>query len=226
MTENAIAIDGPAASGKSTVAHAVAAGLDRLYVDSGALYRGVTWYLLEAGTAVDDAAAVAAGVADITADFFIADGAVRFRMADRALTDDELRAERINRAVSPVSAVPAVRERVTDWLREMPRLGPLVMEGRDIGTKVFPDARWKFYLDASPEERARRRHREQQGVERLSVEAVNRSLTRRDRIDSGRAVAPLRVAEDAVVIDTTGIDADGVAALIMAHVTGEGAAHG
>lgn len=225
MTENAIAIDGPAASGKSTVARAVAAGLDRLYVDSGALYRGVTWCLLETATAVDDAAAVAAGVADITADFFIADGAVRFRMAGRALAD-ELRAERINRAVSPVSAVPAVRERVTDWLRELPRLGPLVMEGRDIGTKVFPDARWKFYLDASPEERARRRHREQQGVERLSVESVKRSLTRRDRIDSGRAVAPLREAEDAVVIDTTGIDADGVAALIMAHVTGEGAAHG
>jgi len=225
MTTDVIAIDGPAASGKSTVARAVAAGLERLYVDSGALYRGITWCLLEAGVAAADAGAVGAAAGDVTADFCVADGAVQFRMNGRALAE-ELRAERINRAVSPVSAVPAVRERVTGWLRELCRLGPLVMEGRDIGTQVFPDARWKFYLDASPEERARRRHLDQQAAERLTVEAVNRSLARRDRIDSGRAVAPLRVADDAITIDTTGIDANGVADRIMARVTGQAAVRG
>ncbi len=220
MTAQVIAIDGPAASGKSTVARACARALSWLYVDSGALYRGMTWSLLEQGIEAGDTAAVRTGLPAVEASFFVADGAVRFRMNGRLLVD-ELREERINRAVSPVSAVPEVRVRIVEWLRSMCAFGNLVMEGRDIGTKVFPHTPWKFYLDASPEERARRRHVElQQQADGMTVDAVNRSLKRRDKIDSGRAVDPLRVADDATVIDSTGLGIAAVVALIIDQVEG------
>lgn len=222
MTAHVIAIDGPAASGKSTVARACARELGWLYVDSGALYRGMTWSLLEQGIDASDAACVRAALPAVEASFYVEDGAVRFRMNGRLLVD-ELREERINRAVSPVSAVPDVRVRIVEWLRSLCAFGNLVMEGRDIGTKVFPDTPWKFYLDASPEERARRRHVElQQQTGGMTVETVNRSLKRRDKIDSSRAVDPLRVAADAVVIDSTGLGIEAVAAIIMGRVRAGG----
>jgi cytidylate kinase len=217
MKNRVIAIDGPSASGKSTVAKKVAAELGRLYVDSGSLYRAVTWKALKEGIDTKDSESVAALVKTLTPEFSVKDGAICFLLDGIAL-DHELRTENINRNVSPVAAEPTVRAHVTQWLRDMPELGDLVMEGRDIGTAVFTDSKFKFYLDASPEERARRRHAEMEEVEAMSVKDVRRSLNRRDEIDSRRMTAPLYVADDADVIDSTGMDADAVAAYITKKV--------
>jgi len=215
MMAKVIAIDGPAASGKSTVAKQVAVQRAWLYVDSGALYRAMTFGVLERVGVDADAVAIATAAEAIEAEFFIADGRVTFRM-DGATPGEALRTERINQQVSLVAAVPEVRAKVTAWLRGMRELGDLVVEGRDIGTAVFPDAAWKFYLDASAEERARRRHREMAGdAASGGVAAVEASLVRRDRIDSGRKVAPLRSADGAHHIDSTGLGIEDVVALVM-----------
>lgn len=218
MKADIIAIDGPSASGKSTVARGVAEALKRLYVDSGALYRAVAWKALRDDVDVRESAAVAALVQAAQPAFFVDAGAVRFRL-DGVVLDRELRTEVINRRVSSVAATPAVREQVTQWLRDMLSLGSLVMEGRDIGTAVFPDARHKFYLDASPVERARRRHAEMAPVESaLSVDDVRDSLSQRDSLDSQRKTAPLKVADDAIIIDSTSLSAEAVVVRVLAHV--------
>ncbi|MFU8780734.1 MAG: (d)CMP kinase [Kiritimatiellia bacterium] len=213
--DDVIAIDGPSASGKSTVARKVAAALSWLYVDSGALYRAVAWQTLQAGIDPADQDAVAVHVGTIDARFFVEEGAVLFEMAGER-PGEALRRETVNQAVSPVAANAVVRERVTAWLRGMRSLGKLVMEGRDIGSVVFPAAAFKFYLDASPEERARRRHAESQ--DNLTVDAVGASLQRRDQIDSRRMTAPLTVAQDAQTIDSTGLGIDDVVAAILNRV--------
>lgn len=220
MTHEIIAIDGPSASGKSTVARHVAGALGRLYVDSGALYRAVAWKALKDDVDAHDGAAVAQLVDVTQPEFFVKDGAVCFRL-DGVELDRELRDETINRNVSPVAAEPTVRTHVTQWLRDMMELGDLVMEGRDIGTVVFPDASYKFYLDASPEERARRRHAEMEAAEaEMSVGDVHASLSRRDQIDSRRMTAPLAVADDAVVVDSTAMGIDDVVQSIVDRVIG------
>jgi len=213
--DQVIAIDGPSASGKSTVARKVAAALGWLYVDSGALYRAVAWQMLQQGVDPGAVDAVAARVADLEAHFLVEDGAVVFEMGGER-PGEALRREAVNLAVSPVAANAVVREQVTAWLREMLALGPLVMEGRDIGSVVFPTAAFKFYLDASPAERARRRHAETD--ENLSVDDVGASLQRRDLIDSRRMTAPLTVAQDAEIVDSTGLTIDAVVDRILARV--------
>jgi CMP/dCMP kinase len=218
MNNEVVAIDGPSASGKSTVARRVAGALEWLYVDSGALYRAVAWKALKDGVDTQDSDALEALAAATRPEFFVCEGAVRFRL-DGVMLDRELRAEEINRNVSPVAANPTVRGHVTQWLHDMLALGNLVMEGRDIGTAVFPAARFKFYLDASPEERARRRHAEMAGVEEdMSVGDVHASLNRRDTIDSRRMTAPLAVAEDATIVDSTKMDITEVAKFIVERV--------
>jgi cytidylate kinase len=217
-----IAIDGPSASGKSTVARKVAGALGRLYVDSGALYRAVAWKALKDGIDPQNGDAVAQLVARINPEFFERDQAVCFRL-DGVVLDQELREEVINRSVSPVAAEPTVRKTVTQWLRDMLSVGNLVMEGRDIGTAVFPDAAYKFYLDASPDERARRRHAEMADAEaEMSVGDVHESLSRRDSIDSRRMTAPLKVADDAVIVDSTQMDITQVVASIVERVNAAG----
>jgi cytidylate kinase len=217
MPNRVIAVDGPAASGKSTVARKLAARFGYRYVDSGALYRGIAWKTLEKGDDASKPAEVLATLAAMKVEFFEADGAVRYRI-DGYEPRAEIRTERVNAAVSSVAAMPEVRTFVTRQLRDMIRFGDLVMEGRDIGTVVFPAADRKFYLDASPEERARRRHAELHPAgEARDVSGVMTSLQSRDRKDSGRAAAPLRVADDAIVIDTTGLTIDQVVAKIAAN---------
>jgi len=147
-------------------------------------------------------------------------GAVRFTIGGRD-PGLELRGQDVTDAVSPVSAVPEIRARIVALLRGMARFGALVIEGRDIGTVVFPEAPHKFYLDASPEERARRRHREVAGVA-AGVSDVAQSLQRRDQLDSSRAAAPLRIAPGAVVIDSTALGIDQVVALILERVRASG----
>jgi cytidylate kinase len=215
MSSDIIAIDGPSASGKSTVARRVAARLGRLYVDSGALYRGITWRVLEEGRDPAQAEQVLDSLRSMPIEFFVAEGAVRFLIGGYEPVA-EIRSERVNERVSLVAAVCEVRAQATTWLRTMAAQGPLVMEGRDIGTVVFPDARFKFYLDASPAERARRRHAEQEGTD---VGRVMASLQTRDRRDSGRQTAPLRVAGDACTVDTTGLSIDEVVDRIVAIVS-------
>jgi len=219
MKNVVVAIDGPSASGKSTVAKKVAGELGWLYVDSGALYRAVTWKALKEGVDTKDNESVAALVKTLAPEFLVKDGVVCFLLDGIAL-DGELRTEEINRNVSPVAAEPMARAYVTQWLRDMVKLGDLVMEGRDIGTTVFPGSKFKFYLDASPEERARRRHAETNPIEAMSVKDVHESLSRRDKIDSRRMTAPLCVADDANVIDSTSMDIGEVADYVIECVRG------
>lgn len=214
-----ISIDGPSASGKSTVARKVAAKLGWIYVDSGALYRAVAWKAHRDAVDVKDVAAVEGLARDLTMEFNITDGAVSYTI-DGVDPGDEIRLKSVNDIVSNVAAVPLVRELVVGWLRGMTELGKLVMEGRDIGTAVFPDACWKFYLNASSEERARRRHveMEEKGIGE-DLNAVAKSLQNRDEIDSTRKIDPLCIPEGAEVIDSTGMEADDVAEMIAANIT-------
>ena len=214
-----IAIDGPSGAGKSTVARAIGRRLGFLHVDSGALYRIVTWQALLQGIDPHDPAAVAAFAGTLEVEMRATAGTVRFAV-EGTEPGDAIRTAEINAAVSPVSKVPEVRARVTAWLRSLRRLGDLVVEGRDIGSVVFPDSPARFYLDAAPEERARRRHIEEQakGLARQDQKAVMASLLNRDRIDSSRAVAPLRVADGAQIIDSTRMTVDEVVATVIRHL--------
>ncbi len=212
-----ICVDGPAASGKSTVSKAVAEKIGYLYVDSGALYRIVTWLALKAGvdTASPEKMAEFANVVKI--DFVVRDGRVVYEV-DGEEPGDRIRTPEINSHVSPVSAVPAVRTLITAWLRDLRKLGNLIVEGRDIGSVVYPDSPHRFYLDADPEERARRRLEEdvRKGfADANSQDKVKASLLNRDKIDSTRKTAPLMVPVGSTRIDTTAMNIDEVVATII-----------
>lgn len=210
-----VAIDGPSASGKSTLAKGLAAHLGFLHVDSGAFYRAVTWRALQENVDVHDEASLTELADGIEIEPSIRGGQV-MPCVDGREPGEAVRSASVNRNVSPVAACPAVRRRVTACLRSLRQLGPLVMEGRDIGTAVFPDADCKFYLQSDPRERARRRHRQfPQGNEGGSVEEVAQSLGTRDRIDSGRTAAPLRCAEDACRVDNTNLDVGETLAFVL-----------
>lgn len=213
-----IAIDGPSASGKSTVARQVAGRLGFLYADSGAVYRGITWAALRRGVSTQDEAAVLRMLGGLKLKANVEGGAVVVRY-DGADPGREIRGPEVTANVSFVSAMPAVRERVTQFLRGMARFGSLAMEGRDIGSVVFPDTPYKFYLDAAAEERARRRHAESagQGVATGVSEEAQR-LKRRDAIDSSRQAAPLCVAPGAAIVDSTAMGVEEVVAFIIDRV--------
>jgi CMP/dCMP kinase len=198
-----IAIDGPAGSGKSTVARRLAARLELPYLDTGAMYRAVAFAALRRGVDPNEPEAVAKVALD--AEISVEEGVVVVDGVDATI---EIRGPEVTRAVSAVAANPAVREelrrRQQEWAA---RHGGGVVEGRDIGTVVFPDAVLKAYLTAAPDVRAARRHKE---VTDLDYETVAADMARRDAIDSERAVNPLRPAEDAVEIDTSERDVDDI----------------
>jgi cytidylate kinase len=194
-----VAIDGPAGSGKSTVARAVAERARLRHLDTGATYRALTLALLRRGVPPDDPEAVAAAAKSVDLSLELAPGRtgqVRV-LLDGTVTGPELRRAAVNRAVSAVSAVPAVREQLVALQRTVIGLGGIVAEGRDVGTVVWPQAQVKVFLTADAAERARRRGGG--GTEGESAEAV----ARRDRLDSGRAASPTRAAPDALVVDST-----------------------
>jgi CMP/dCMP kinase len=201
-----IAIDGPSGAGKGTVARAVAAELGYRHVDSGAMYRAVGWKALREGVPLDDDQAVAAlarrSPIEVTDEAVTIDG----RDVTRAIRTPE-----IDRAAAAVARLPGVRAELVDRQRRLGTNGGIVMEGRDIGTVVFPNADVKVYLDASPEERARRRANDpaHTGVP-AAVSEVATLLTARDQIDRTRTASPLYAAPDAIVVDTTGKPVDEV----------------
>lgn len=210
-----IAIDGPSASGKSTVSRGLAAKIGALYVDSGSLYRGMTWKVLEAGVDPQDEAGVLQVLEQAEWTFRVEDQAVRFAI-DGVDPGEAIRGEAVRENVSYVARVPAVREMIVDRIRSMQSMGDLVVEGRDIGSVVFPHTPHKYYLDADPVERARRRNAEIEAVETgSSVEQVMDSLRKRDHLDSTRKTAPLQVSEGSKVIDSTHLNLEEVVATVL-----------
>lgn len=208
-----IALDGPAGVGKSSVARALARALDFFFLDTGAMYRAVTLVALERGVAPGDGAACGALARELRLGF---DGQGRILIDGRA-GEPAIRGSDVTAHVSEVSAHGPVREAIVAEQRALAaRSRGVVAEGRDTTTVVFPDATFKFYLDASPAERARRRARQERALERVAE--IQADLERRDRHDSSRAHSPLRAAEDAIRIETDGLDQDAVVARILAHV--------
>lgn len=208
-----IAIDGPAASGKSTVAKALARRLGVRHLDTGAMYRAVAWLALEEGIPLDDAEGLALLAREHPVTFDYAEGApiaTAVHVAGRDVTA-EIRSPETDAAVSPVAAVPAVRAALVARQRALADAHDTVVEGRDIGTVVFPHADVKVFLTASAEERARRRQGDlaAQGHEVGQAE-VQARLARRDHIDSTREASPLEAAPDAKLLDTTGLSVEQV----------------
>jgi cytidylate kinase len=206
-----IAIDGPSGAGKGTVARAVASKLGYKHVDSGAMYRAVGWKALQEGIPLDDEASVAEMAA--RSRLTVTDAAVTIDGAD---VTKAIRTPQIDRAATAVARLPRVRAVLVERQRASGTDGGIVMEGRDIGTVVFPRADLKIYLDASPDERARRRaHDPAHSGGPIVVAEVERSLTARDESDRTRAVSPLYAADDAVIVDTTGRSIDEVVADVL-----------
>lgn len=210
--EQVVAIDGPSGSGKSTIARGVAEALGLEMLDTGAMYRAVAYGVLLSGVDSNDAAAVTT-VAENAA-IVVQNGVTTFGGAD---ISTEIRGPAVTQLVSQISAVPEVRQalvaRQRAWV-EQHHGG--VVEGRDIGSVVFPQARVKVYLTASDEERARRRQQDEAAAQRaVSVEDVQSSMAQRDAADSNRAVSPLRTAEGATIVDTTGRPPDDIVAEIV-----------
>jgi CMP/dCMP kinase len=215
-----IAIDGPAASGKSTVAEHLAKGLGYLFFDTGVMYRAVTYAALERLGEVSNEAAVTRLAEEVCIDVnpaSVADGRKADVLVDQKDVTWEIRSARVEASVSQVSAYAGVRKELTKQQRRIGLRGSVVMVGRDIGTVVLPEADLKIYLDASAEVRAQRRTDElRQRGENPDYQEILAAMKRRDQIDSNRAVAPLRAAEDAVVVNTDGLDVDKVLEKIMA----------
>jgi cytidylate kinase len=202
-----IAIDGTVASGKSTIGGLLAERLGYTYLDTGAMYRAVTWVALEQGIDITDEEAITALAGSIVINITrptVDDGRQYTVYANGQDVTWQIRRPEVDTNVSPVSAYPGVRQALTEQQRRIGRRGHIVMMGRDIGTVVLPDADLKIYLDATVEERAHRRHQEilERGEE-ADYEKVLASMRRRDKIDSERKAAPLRPADDAIIIDTT-----------------------
>ncbi len=204
-TSPIVAIDGPVGAGKTTTARKAAEKLGFLYVDTGAMYRAVTLAVLERGADPADEEGVARIAGDVKVEI-AASGDGQRTFLDGRDVSGRIRDLDVTRAVSAVSAQRAVRERMWEMQRAAGADGGIVMEGRDIGTVVFPDAEFKIYLDASVEERTRRRHEEltKKGVA-ISFEELRRDIAERDEANMNRSLAPLKKAPGAIVLDTTGM---------------------
>ena len=206
-----VAIDGPAASGKSSVARALARQIGFDYVNSGAMYRAVTWHVLEKGVPPGDAVAIAR-LMEATAIDCIRDGQGSRILIDGIDPTAHLCDDRVNDEVSLVSSVPRLREILVEKMRGYAHNRDVVMEGRDIGSVVFPDTPYKFYLDASPEVRLRRRQ----------AQGLRDQIAARDRADSSRRASPLIIAEDAHVIDSSNLTIEGVVGEIIGRLKMKG----
>lgn len=205
-----IAIDGPAGAGKSTIAKGLAARLGYIYIDTGAMYRAIAWLALQKGIAIDDEAGLTDLAAGAEIDMRIENGENIILLNGRDISS-EIRLPEVSAAASPVSAVAGVREHLVEQQRRLATRGNVVLDGRDIGTVVLPDADCKIFLTASLDERTDRRWREFQakGLD-ITPEQVRSDIAERDYRDSHRANSPLRQAEDAVLLDSTGMSIEDV----------------
>lgn len=206
-----IAIDGPAASGKSSVARQLARRLRIVYVNSGAMYRAVTWFILDRGIDVRDPDRIAAAIEQARIECDLHDDSSRL-FIDGTDPETHLRDVRVNEGVSLVSSVPRVREILVEKMRSYARQSDVVMEGRDIGSVVFPETPYKFYIDASPEIRSQRRAAQGQADQ----------IAARDRADSSRTASPLTVAPDAHVIDSSDLTIEAVVDRIIEQLQAKG----
>jgi cytidylate kinase len=213
-----IAIDGPSGAGKSTIAGMLASRLGYLQIDTGAMYRAVAYLMKNASVDLADDAVVENFCSNVDIRFATLDGVKRV-LANGLDVTGLIRTPEISSLTSRVSALKPVREALLVSQREMGRIGGVVLEGRDIGTVVFPDADLKFFLFASPEERGRRRYEElcAKGESVTLQETVN-EVIKRDEQDSQRDIAPLRQADDAIPVDSTGLDIDAVLGLMETFV--------
>ena len=208
-----IAVDGFSSSGKSTMARRLAAAVGYRYIDSGAMYRAVTLYALDNGM-IDpegrpDTAAIIAALPEIHIDFAVQPGDSQHTMLNGTDVETEIRRLRVSNAVSPVAAIPEVRNALVAMQKQMGESRGIVMDGRDIGTVVFPDAELKIFVDASAETRARRRFKELvEGGSQVSYEDVLANVVHRDHIDTTRAESPLRRADDAIALDNSDMTLD------------------
>lgn len=209
-----IALDGPAGAGKSTVARLVAKALGFVYVDTGAMYRAVTWHVLSRDISVDDVGAVVAAAREISID--LAPGeAGQLVFVDGEDVTEYIRSSAINRNVSYIARIPEIRELLVSMQKRLAEGKGVVMDGRDIGTKVLPDAEVKVYLTANARRRAERRFSEL-GDPQISIEELETQIRNRDFLDKEREVSPLMQAEDAVLLDTTEMSLEEVVEAVLA----------
>lgn len=210
-----IAFDGPAGSGKSTIAKIISEKLGITYLDTGAMYRAVTLYFLENNVDFNDENQVKINLEKIELEFI--NDKLYLNNKD---VSAQIREKNVNDNVSFVSAIRIVREKMVDLQRKMSGKKSVVLDGRDIGTVVFPNADYKFYITASVDVRARRRYEEelQKGISNLSLDEVKKSMENRDYIDSNREVTPLRKADDAIEIDTSYMSIEEVLKKILSYI--------
>lgn len=217
-----IAIDGTSASGKSTISHLLAQRLGYLYFDTGVTYRAVTWAAIQRGIPLTDEAAITRLAQELRIEVLpptCEDGRQYTVLADGEDVTWAIRRPEVDHGVSPVSAYPGVREALKRQQRAIGQAGRVVMAGRDIGTVIMPDAPLKVYLDARPEVRAWRRYQEllRRG-QPAEYEFIHQEMLRRDRLDSSREAAPLRPADNAVLVDTSDLEIEEVLARVLALV--------
>lgn len=210
-----VAIDGPSGAGKSTIAKAVAKKMGIDYIDTGAMYRAVGYKTKISGVNYEDSVAMQAMLEHTDIDF--SDGNI---ILDGKIVNDEIRTNEMSMMASKVSALPAVREKLVELQRKMGQTKSIIMDGRDIGTNVLTDAEFKFFMTASAEERADRRYKEliEKG-QQVQYDQILEDIKQRDHNDMTRALNPLRKAEDAIELDTTGMSIDDVTESILREVT-------
>ncbi len=214
-----VAVDGPGGAGKSSAAKGVAARTGLHYVDTGAMYRGLGLYVKEAGTDINDPEAVAEAIRELSVEVLYNEEGQQIIVGGRNMTPF-IRTPEAGDAASRTSAYPVVREKLLDLQRGLADHYELIMDGRDIGTVIFPDADLKLFVTATPEERGRRRYQEllEKGQTDITLEGVIEDIRARDYRDSHRAAAPLRQAEDAIFLDTTELTLDEVIDFICGKV--------
>ena len=222
MSFKSIAVDGPSGAGKSTLAKMLAEALGYLYVDTGAVYRTLGLFAYQNGVEPTDAAAVTAILDRARIELRHGDDGYQHTYLDGADVSHDIRRPEISKYASAVSAIPEVRAFLLDMQRDLARTHNVIMDGRDIGTVVLPDAAVKIFLTASAEERARRRHKEllERGHD-TDFETVLHDIEKRDHDDSTRSAAPLKQAEDAILVDTTGISLEESLQVLLQTIGGK-----
>ena len=212
-----ITIDGPAGAGKTTVSRSLAKRLGYRYVDTGALYRGVAFEAKSKGLSHDDDAGLEILCASLDLKFIFAEEEFHLFSNNKNITD-RIRSPEISMFASAVSARPVVRRYLLDLQRDMGAGKGVVFEGRDMGTVVFSGADIKFFLDASPQTRALRRYKELSPKSSMTIEEIEQDINHRDENDRSRSLSPLKPAEDAIIVDSTGLSADEVVELMLSHI--------